>query len=175
MTLVSADCGGIFSKRPSSFRAFSVDLLGHAGLADLGGVLVDLGLDLVVLAELLLDRLELLAQEVLPLRLGHLLLDAVLDLGAELEDLELLLQEPRRRLEASPRLERVEDDLLLVDLEVEVKRHEVAQTTGLLDGGGGDDHFLGNRLAELGGVLEVAHERAHERLRSPGRSRPALR
>ena len=44
------------------------DLLGHAGRGDLVLVLVDLGLHLVELAELLLDRLELLAQEVLALR-----------------------------------------------------------------------------------------------------------
>ena len=156
MTLVSADCGGIFSRRPSSLSAFSATCSGMLGLADLGGVLVDLGLDLVVLAELLLDRLELLAQEVLALRLGHLLLDAVLDLGAELEDLELLLQEARRRLEAHARVERVEDDLLLVDLEVEVERDEVAETPGLLDRRRRDDDLLRDRLAELGGVLEVA-------------------
>ena len=79
-----------------------LDLLRHARLLDLLAVLVDLGLDLVVLTELLLDGLELLAKEVLALRLRHLLLDAVLDLAAELEDLELLAKEPRRPSRAGP-------------------------------------------------------------------------
>ena len=134
------------------------------GLADLVGVLVDLGLDLVELSELLLDRLELLAQEVLALRLGHLLLDAVLDLGAELEDLEFLLQEASRLLESVSRIERLEDLLLLVDLEVEVERHEVGEPARLLDRGGRDQDLVRDRLAELGGVLEVADQGAHERL-----------
>jgi hypothetical protein len=72
--------------------AFLLDRLGHDRLGDLLLVLVDLGLDLVEVPELLLDRLELLAQEVLALRLGHLLLDPVLDLRTELEYLDLLAQ-----------------------------------------------------------------------------------
>ena len=108
------------------------DSIRHARLANLLRVLVDLGLHLVVLAELLLDRLELLAQEVLALRLGHLLLDAVLDLGAELEDLEFLLQEAGGQLKARTRIERVENLLLLLDAEVEVKRDEVGELARLL-------------------------------------------
>ena len=109
MTAVSAAACGIFSSRPSSLSAFSSTSSGMPAVLDLLLVLVDLGLDLVVLAELLLDRLELLAQEVLALRLGHRLLDAVLDLAAELEDLELLAQEPGGLLEALLRVERLED------------------------------------------------------------------
>ena len=64
-------------------------LLGQARLLDPLAQLVDLGLLLVALAELLLDRLELLAQEVLALALVDLGLDLGLDLGAELDHLEL--------------------------------------------------------------------------------------
>ena len=64
-------------------------LLRQAGLLDPLAELVDLGLLLVALAELLLDRLELLAQEVLALALVDLGLDLGLDLRAELDHLEL--------------------------------------------------------------------------------------
>ena len=51
--------------------------------------LVDLGLGLVGLAQLLLDGLHLLPQEVLALGLLHLRLDLILDLRAQLEHLQL--------------------------------------------------------------------------------------
>ena len=58
-------------------------LLGQAGRLDPLAQLVDLGLGLVLLAELALDRLELLAQVVLALALLHLGLDLRLDLRAQ--------------------------------------------------------------------------------------------
>ena len=73
------------------------DLLGHARGLDLLAQLVDLGLLRVVLAQLALDRLELLAEDVLPLGLVHLGLDLALDLPLELEDLDLAGEERRRR------------------------------------------------------------------------------
>ena len=142
-----------------------LDLLGHARLLDLLLVLVDLGLDLVVLPELLLDRLELLAEEVLALRLGHLLLDAVLDLAAELEDLQFLTQEARCLLDAGLRVECLEDRLLLLDLQVQVERDEVREPAGLLDAHGRHEHLLRDGLPQLRGLLEVRDEIAHERFR----------
>ena len=59
-------------------------VLGQLGLLDLLAQLVDLGLLLVLLAQLVLDRLQLLAQEVLALGLVDLGLDLGLDLRAEL-------------------------------------------------------------------------------------------
>ena len=127
------------------------------------GVLLDLGLHLIELAELLLYGLELLAKEVLPLRLGHLLLDPVLDLGAEFKDLEFLLQEPRRLLKTVSRIECLEDLLLVVDAQAQVERHEVGEAARLFDGGCRDQDFMRNGLAELSSVLEVSHQGAHER------------
>src|SRR5439155_10503874 len=62
-----------------------VGFVGELRLLDLGAQLGDLGLLLVTLTELVLDRLQLLAQEVLPLALLHLGLDLRLDLRPELE------------------------------------------------------------------------------------------
>jgi hypothetical protein len=74
-------------------------LLGQPRFFDPLTQLVRLGYLLVFLAEFSLNRLELLAQEVLPLRLGHLLFHAALNLAAQFEDLELLTQEAGGTLE----------------------------------------------------------------------------
>ena len=74
-------------------QRFLLDRLGHAGGVDLLFELLDLLGLVVALAELLLDRLELLAQEVLALVLADFRLHLRLNLRAELEDLELLDQD----------------------------------------------------------------------------------
>ena len=102
-TVYSAAAGGILASRSSSRSASLLRLLGHPGRLDLLAQRVDLLRALVALAELLLDRLELLAQVVLPLRLRHLRLDLRLDLRAELEDLGLLGQRCRRASAAAAR------------------------------------------------------------------------
>ena len=66
-------------------------VLCHEGRAQLG-YLRRLG---IALAELVLDCLELLAEEELALPLLHLFLDLRLDLRPELEDLELAVQDGR--------------------------------------------------------------------------------
>ena len=76
-------------------------LLGQLRLLDPLAQLVDLGLLLVALPQLLLDRLQLLAQEVLALALVDLRLDLRLDLGAEPHHLQLAgedLREPAQPL-----------------------------------------------------------------------------
>ena len=93
-------------------QRFLLDGLGHAGGFDLLGELLDfLGL-VVAFAELLLDRLHLLAQEVLALVLADLGLHLRLDLRAELEHLELLDQDAVQVVHARPDVERLEHLLL---------------------------------------------------------------
>ena len=75
-------------------QRFLLDRLGHAGRFDLLGELLDLLGLIVALAELLLDRLHLLAQEVLALVLADLGLHLRLNLRSELEHFELLDQDP---------------------------------------------------------------------------------
>jgi len=77
-----------------------LNLLGHARRLDLLAQFVDLGLLRVVLAQFALNRLELLAQDVLALGLVHLRLDFGLDLALQFEDLDLAAQEGRDDLEA---------------------------------------------------------------------------
>ncbi len=71
------------------------DLLGQRERREALAKLVHLGELRVALAELLLDRLQLLAQEVLALALLHLRLHLRLDLRAELEHLDLAREDRR--------------------------------------------------------------------------------
>ena len=77
------------------------DLLRHAGLGDLRAVV--LGDGRVVLAELLADRLHLLAQDVLALLLGGALLDVVADAAPDLQLGEALALELEGELAAARR------------------------------------------------------------------------
>ena len=97
-------------------------LLGHLRLGDLLGELVEVAAAVVELAELFLDRLELLAQDVLALVAAHLLLHLRVDALADLEHLELARQELEHLARARLEVERLEDVLLLADLELEVAR-----------------------------------------------------
>ena len=81
------------ARQPRQFlQRFLLHLFRHAGVFDLLAQLFDLALALVLLAEFLLDGLHLLAQIVIALRLLHLVLHFVLDLGAQLLHLELFRQ-----------------------------------------------------------------------------------
>ena len=103
---------GIFDSRSSSRSASFFTAVGHAGRVDLGAQLLDfLGL-LVPFAELLLDRLHLLAQEVLALVLADLGLHLRLDVRPELEDLELLDEDPVQRVHPRAHVERRQNLLL---------------------------------------------------------------
>ena len=75
-------------------------LVRHAGLGDLRAVLLDDGGG--VLAQLALDRLHLLAQEVLALLLVGALADVLADLAAQLQLDEPLALDARRRARGAP-------------------------------------------------------------------------
>ena len=121
-------------------------LLGQLGRLDPLAQLVDLGLLLVRLAELLLDRLELLAQVVLALALLDPRLDLGLDLGAELDHLELAGEDLREAAQAPADIDLLEQLLLL---------------------GGRDPQRPGDQMGERRGVVDVG-DRELELLRQIG-------
>ena len=94
---------------------------GIFAFGDLLGELVEIAAAVVELAELFLDRLELLAQHVLALVAAHLLLHLGVDPLADLEHLELAREELQHLAGAGLEVERLEDVLLLADLELEVR------------------------------------------------------
>ena len=90
---------------------------GSSTCAELLAQLVDLGLRRVPLAELLLDRLELLAQEVLALGLVELGLHLRLDPRADRDDLELAREDLRQPPQPLGDVDLLEQLLLLLGLD----------------------------------------------------------
>ncbi len=88
---------------------------------------MDLVLELVALAELLLDRAHLLVEVVLLLRALHLLLDAGADLALDLEHLDLGLHQREHLFEALPGGRELEQALAVLELEVEVRDDGVGE------------------------------------------------
>ena len=131
---------------------------------DLLAELVDLGLLRVVLAQLALDRLELLAEDVLPLGLVHLGLDLALDLPLELEDLDLAGEERGDELQPLLDVDRLEQLLALLGRHVGAVGHHVGEEAGLGDVAGGDGG-LGRHRGAVGDVLlDLRLDAADERL-----------
>ena len=95
----SGEAGVIRSSRSTSRARDRGDRFGQLRVGDALAQLLDLGL--LAFAELVLDRLQLLAQVVLPLRVGHLLLRGRLDLALHLEQRDLAVERVRHRLAAS--------------------------------------------------------------------------
>ena len=139
------------------------DVLGQGDRGELLAQLLDLRLRGIALAELLLDRLELLAQDVLALRAVQLGLHLRLDARPDRGDLLLARQdlgEPAQPLGHVALLEQV---LLLLGLEPQRARDEVRQRRGIVEVG---DREL-QLLRQVRDVLDDARERllhvAHER------------
>ncbi len=130
------------------------DLLGllrKAGLRDAILETVEIPLIAVVLAELFLDGLELLAEDVLALVLAHLLFDLGVDAVAHLQDLELAGQQAQHLADALLDVHRLEQRRFLVHGSVEVRRDQVREGAGGL-----------NRIDERPGFpRELGHELNH--------------
>src|SRR3989454_3438959 len=105
-------------------ESLALGLLRHARRLDLVAQRPDFLRALVGLAELLLDRLHLLTQVVLALRLRHLGLDVGLDLGAQLEDLRLLPERADEPLEPLLDVDRLEQLLLERRRQRRQRRHD---------------------------------------------------
>jgi hypothetical protein len=146
-------------------KRFLLDQLRHAGAVDLRAKLVDvLGL-IVSLAQLFLDRLELLAEEVLALILADLGLDLRLNLRPELENLELLDQHAVERVHPRADIERVEDLLLHGGADRrQARRDEVGELAGLGDVRGQRLEVVGQQRRERHDLLEVALDVPLERI-----------
>ena len=139
------------------------DLVGHAGLGDLGAVVLDDRA--VVLAELAADRLHLLAQDVLALLLGGAVLDVLADALAHLQLGQALALAAEGELEALGDVERLEQLDLLLEGQVGGVAGGVGQRAGLGDGAdpGGDAAVVAAQLEDLldgGAVLALELARA---------------
>ena len=164
-TVYSAAAGGIFDSRSSSRTRLLLHGLGHPGGVDLRAQLLDLLRLLVALAELLLDGLQLLAQEVLALVLADLRLHLRLDPRPELEDFQLLDEDPVERVHARADVE-LRQDLLLhrrADRR-QAGRDEVGELAGIGDVRRQRLQVVGEQRRERDDLLEVALDVALQRV-----------
>src|SRR4051794_3278639 len=127
-------------------------VLGQPRGLDLLAQLARLGLLLVDFAELVLDRLQLLAQEVLALALLHLRLDLRLDLRADGGQLELPREHLREQAQALRQVALLEQPLLLLGLDAQRAGDHVRQLRRVLEVGHGDLQLLG-QVGDLGDDL----------------------
>ena len=131
-TVYSAAAAGIFDNRSSSRNASFCTGSRHTRGFDLLAQLLDLPRLLVAFPELLLNGFELLAKEVLALVLPDLGLDLRLDLGPQLQDLELLDQDSVQLVHPRADVERLEHLLFGLGRDGrETRRDEVGQLPGL--------------------------------------------
>ena len=177
MTPYSAAAGGSFSSRASSRSAAFSESSGSSSAVEPLAQLVDLRLLGVALAELVLDRLQLLAEEELALALLHLRLDLRLDLRPELQNLELAVQDRRDLAQPLLDVHELEQPLLLLGLDAHRRGDQVAERARVLDVRGGELQLLRQVRDERDHareeVLDVARQRLdlarlHEDVREPG-------
>ena len=105
-------------------------LLGHAGLGDRLLQLLDLGGGALGLAELLLDRLQLLAQDVLALAALDRVLGLLADVARDLEHLDPVAEQLQDPVQPAPQVDGLEDLLLLLDPQIHEARDQVGGERG---------------------------------------------
>src|SRR5262245_36621616 len=139
-------------------------LLRELGLLDL---VLDLG-ELVLaflVAELLLDRLHLLIEVVLALGLLHLALDARADALLDLQHGDFALHQAEHLFETLGDRRRLQDELLVGNLDRKMRSHGVRELGIVLDLLDHADHLGRHLLVQLDVVLELVDDRAREGLR----------
>ena len=141
-----------------------LDVLRHLGLFDLLLQIVDLVALLVLAAQFLLDRLHLLVEVVLLLRLLHLLLHARLDAAIDLELVDLDFEDAGDAVEAFDRRDDLEQVLLLVDADEQVRGDRVGELARIVDADGGDHRVVVQVVRQLHVLLEQRHDAAHRAL-----------
>ena len=138
-------------------------LLRHPGGLDLLLHLVEVGV-LVALAQLLLDRLDLLVQVVLALALLHLALDAAADALLDLQDVDFAFQQAQQVLEALADVDHLQDFLLLLQLQRQVRGDGIGQAAAVVDAGHRGQDLRRDLLVELDVLVELREQRAAHRL-----------
>ncbi len=140
------------------------DLGRHPRPLDLLLEVVDLVALLVLAPQFLLDRLHLLVEVVLLLRLLHLLLHARLDPAVHLELVHLGLEDGGDAVEALEGRHHLEQVLLLLDAHQQVRGDRVRQAAGVVHPHRGDHRVVLQVVRELHVLLEQRHHAAHRAL-----------
>ena len=138
-------------------------LVGELGLGDLLPVFGDL-VAALSLAQLVLDGLHLLPQEIVPLLLGHLLPGLALDLCVQGEDVHLPLEQLIQLLQPTHRVQLLQNLLLVGAAHGDVLGDIVGDIARLLAGQQVDDQVGGNFRGQLAVLLEQVIGSPHQGL-----------
>jgi len=132
-------------------------LLGHPGFLDLPAELLDLDLLLIGLAQFMLDGLELLAQEVLALDLLHLRLGLRLDLAAQLQNFQLLVEDGHQPAELGRDVVDLQELLAFLQVDPDVGCDGVDDLQRIVHVQGGGDQLrrdAGHQLRQVGKLVD---------------------
>ena len=102
-----------------------------------------------VFAELFANGFELLAQDLIPLELADRTLDLVLDLGLELQDLDLLAQKEGQQAQPLEHVGRLQQVLLLLQRLIGRRRNQIGQVDRVIGFRHGGRHLGRHRGAGL--------------------------
>ena len=137
-------------------------------LRQLGAVnlLLELGdvVTIVAVAQFLLDRLHLLVEIILALRLLHLTLDARADLFLNLQDGDLTFHQGEYALETLGDRHDLQDLLLVGNLDRQVRGNRVGELGIIVDLADGAQNFGRDLLVQLDVVFKLRHRRTGQRL-----------
>ena len=134
----------------------------HLRLLDLLLELFGLIETIFLASQLLLDRLHLLVQVVLFLRPFHLVLDAAADLAIHLQLLGLGVQHTHHARQALGRRGGLQQGLLLLHADGQVRGDGVAQTARLRNPHGGQHRLVGQPRRVLDVALEQLADALHQ-------------
>ena len=117
----------------------------------------------VLVAQFLLDRLHLLVEVILALRLLHLALDPRADALLDLQHRDFALHQPEHLLQPLGDDGRLQDHLLVGNLHREMRSHGVGELGVVLDLLDHADDFRRHLLVELHIAFEFVDDRARQR------------
>jgi hypothetical protein len=143
---------------------FFLRLFGHARLADALIQFADVGFVLVFLAQFLLDRLHLLAQEELPLHPLHFALGFRLDLPPQFQDFDLLLEQPGEPQQLVAHAVHLQDRLGVGEAQAHAAGDEIGELAAVVHVYGHDRQLVGHLRFQLDQLAEELLHGAHQRL-----------
>jgi len=139
-----------------------LDRLRHAGGGDPAGDLVEVVRGVVQLAQLLLDRLHLLVEVVLALRLLHLRLDPAADALLHLLHVDLAVDQANQHLQPLGGVQGLQQLLLVAEADADMGGDGVGQARRVVDPGQGLQQLRRQLAVGLDVLLEQPHQRARD-------------
>ena len=116
-------------------------LFRHTRVVDLLAQIVKLAVPFIQIAHFLLDSLHLFIQIVLALAALHLFLDATTDAFFHLQQINLAIEHTKYMLDSLAQRQNLKNRLFLFQLQRQMSRHGVDQTTWLINAGQRRNHL----------------------------------